>query len=321
MMACNKIVLDKRGVLRYNVLMIFKEQAEWFLAHSQNRKRKPIKPRTVSIYRSYLQRHLYPTIGGLELKDVDNACLKALVTTLDASRLSASTINDVVSLVKMVVSSAVDSQGNEMFPRTWNNEFIDLPEKEEPKAPVATREAIQQALGTTKYQDKALIALIAGTGLRMGEALALRREDWDDRKMTISVHSTVSDGDVSDTTKTEAGTRVVDLAYSLNAFLLGTVGERKGYIFGTYDGHSIIAPKTAYRHLSDSIPGYHSLRRFRITHLRNAGVPEKLIQTWVGHADKSITDRYDKVADNEEMRREWAKTTGLGFDLETMENL
>ena len=37
---------------------------------------------------------------------------------------------------------------------------------------------------------------------------------------------------------------------------------------------------------------------------------------WVGHAGKDITDRYSKLAENIELRKEWARRAGLGFELD-----
>jgi hypothetical protein len=43
--------------------------------------------------------------------------------------LSPKTITgNYVPVVKMVVASAVDKQGEQIYPRKWNHDFIDLPE-------------------------------------------------------------------------------------------------------------------------------------------------------------------------------------------------
>jgi integrase len=83
-----------------------------------------------------------------------------------------------------------------------------------------------------------------------------------------------------------------------------------GYLFGsTY--------LTAYRHLkSAGLPPPHSLRRFRVTRLQKMGTPRGLVQGWIGHAKEDVTDRYDKIMEDEAARKEWAKRVGLGFLLE-----
>lgn len=61
--------------------------------------------------------------------------------------------------------------------------------------------------------------------------------------------------------------------------------------------------------------GFHGFRRFRVTHLRKRRVPENLLRFWIGHSNKSVTDRYDQVHGDLEFRRFTAASVGLGFEL------
>jgi integrase len=63
--------------------------------------------------------------------------------------------------------------------------------------------------------------------------------------------------------------------------------------------------------------GAHAFRRFRTTHLRKRRAPEGLIQFWLGHAGKSITDGYDRVREDVEYRKEVAQSAGVGFSIPT----
>jgi hypothetical protein len=40
--------------------------------------------------------------------------------------------------------------------------------------------------------------------------------------------------------------------------------------------------------------GLHAFRRFRVNQLRSSRVPESLIQYWIGHVEKSVTDLYER---------------------------
>ena len=40
-----------------------------------------------------------------------------------------------------------------------------------------------------------------------------------------------------------------------------------------------------------------------------------ILRFWIGHADKSITDRYSKMSKRIQTRKEWAEKAGLGFNL------
>jgi hypothetical protein len=49
------------------------------------------------------------------------------------------------------------------------------------------------------------------------------------------------------------------------------------------------------------------------------GVPWGLEKAWIGHADKSVTDRYaEGLLKDEKYRTEWCERVGVGFDLGTM---
>ena len=62
------------------------------------------------------------------MSEINNAVLKTVIAKMSEGGLSPKTITDnYAPIVKMVVASAVDEQGEEIYPRKWNAEFIDLP--------------------------------------------------------------------------------------------------------------------------------------------------------------------------------------------------
>ena len=311
----------------------FQSTAQRFMASIQTRRRNPVKAGTLAAYRSHLNSHILPAIGEKPLSEVENGTLKAFVAELSSRGLSASTINGMVSLVKQIVASAVDTNGNQLHPRTWNSDFMDLPviSQRSQTAPVATAKGVQQAISRAPGQEKALYALLAGSGLRIGEALALKvgpdnGQDsyWAPETGTITVRTTraLHAGGIQLTPKTEAGNRQVDLSPALNVFLRQNLTSTltrtfQGLVFRNAHGGPIRF-NTLREHAEEAgiECRFHAFRRFRVTHLRKAGVPEGLVQFWTGHAGESITDRYDKIGADIEARREWAQKAGLGFQLE-----
>jgi integrase len=290
--------------------MNFQTRSEMFMKESQTRRREPIKARTAAIYQSYLSNHILPAIGSRDLSEIDNGVLKSLVDGLAEKGLSASSITGITSVVKAVVASAVDpNTGDEIYPRTWNNDFIQLPiiNPKEQSAPVVTSEDVEKALLASEGENKALYALLAGSGLRIAEALSLGVLDsgignfWDPAEAKVVIRET----------KTDAGAREVDLSTDLNGLLIDLLGSKTGRMFeGDYQ-------QNRRRMASDGIDvGFHAFRRFRITQLRKAGTPEGLVKFWAGHSKNGdITDRYDKTSSDLVARREWAERVGLGFRL------
>jgi len=54
--------------------------------------------------------------------------------------------------------------------------------------------------------------------------------------------------------------------------------------------------------------GNHAFRRFRNTYLRNyTECPEGLYKYWMGHAEKDMSDLYDKIKEDVALRRKWAE--------------
>src|SRR5437016_5351269 len=117
-----------KQVVKQSHGVTFREQANWWLNHIQRRKRKPLAPATLELWKGCLDNWINPNIGDLPLCEVNNSVLKTLVAKMSEGGLSPKTISDnYVPVVRMVVASAVDEQGEEIYPRKWNNEIIDLP--------------------------------------------------------------------------------------------------------------------------------------------------------------------------------------------------
>jgi hypothetical protein len=76
---------------------------------------------------------------------------------------------------KGVVASAISEDGEELFPRKWNEEYIEAPLIDEQRQPSSTSEGVRTIVAVAKGQYQMLYALLAGCGpLRAGEALGRR---------------------------------------------------------------------------------------------------------------------------------------------------
>jgi hypothetical protein len=97
----------------------FRQPAELWLKSLADRKRDPVEQTTIDNRRYALDKWLYPSLGEMYLADVTNLALKNLVDKMAAS-LSAASIRDYSNIVKAVIASALDENGEEIFPRKWN---------------------------------------------------------------------------------------------------------------------------------------------------------------------------------------------------------
>jgi len=162
-----------------------------------------------------------------------------------------------------------------------------------------------------------LFALLAGTGLRIGAALALKPDDFSPDCQMLFVRRSIWHGREQEP-KTAAAIRVVDVPGPLAAVLREYVADKSGYLFATRKGNRPLAQRNVLRALHDcgAQAGFHAFRRFRTQTLRRARVPEDLIGLWLGHALRTVTDLYAAgLQQDEAWRREWCERVGLGFGL------
>lgn len=145
------------------------------------------------------------------------------------------------------------------------------------------------------------------TGMRMGEVNALMVKDINFDKNTISISRTMSRGEkgeavLGDTTKTEAGTRVIPLPSSIKVLLIDEcknkkpndmVFTNKGKLVTTSQVNSQINRLIAkYEIVDEDIEGKvtcHSLRHTYATRCIESGMDAKVLQYLLGHTDIRVT--------------------------------
>jgi integrase len=302
----------------------FCKQAEWWLNHVQGRRRSPIKPATAAGFGSYLKKWLNPNLGDLPLSSVNNLVVKGLVTKMTDAGLSAKMVNNVVQVVKMVVASAVNENGEQIHPRTWNHEFIDLPEVRDQRQPTFTSEAMKAITARSVERERMLYILLGATGIRIGEALGIEIDKHlSDSFSTLNIRQKVWNGRVQSFLKTENGVRDIDLHPSIGEMLKKFVGDRiSGFLFCSKNGNPLLQSNILrlslhpiLKEMKQPKSGAHAFRRFRATWLRKKHAPEDLIRFWLGHANTSVTDGYSKLKEDVTFRKKIAEEVGIGFEL------
>ena len=170
-------------------------------------------------------------------------------------------------------------------------------------------------IANSKRRYAVLFALLAGSGLRIGEALGLKVADLSPDCCVLSVRRSIWHGQ-EQLPKTPNAIRVVDVAEPLARLLREEFAGKEGYLFGTATGTALQQRNALGRLHETKKVGFHAFRRFRTEVLRRARVPEDLVRLWLGHSKESITDFYaDGLKNDAAWRREWAEKAGLGFSL------
>lgn len=243
--------------------------------------------------------------------------MRQFVEILSAAGLAPKTIVNVVTVAKLVVASAVDGEGDQIHPRVWNHEFIQLPLviKEKQNRPTITETEISAMLNSMKERDAVLLALVAGTGLRIGEALAVRTDDFDPLCHVLHVRRSVWHR-CEQAPKTLNAIRPVDIPESLAQVLCRYIKGRDGHLFATRAGGLLDSRNLLdVLHRAGKRGGFHAFRRFRFAVLRKAGVPEDLMKLWLGHSQNLIDLYAAQLRFDEAYRREWCEKAGLGYSL------
>ncbi len=102
-------------VVQSNRGTTFREQATIWLEQMRNRKRKPVAPSTLANWERCLENWLNPNIGDMPLDSIKNLALKNLGTTMLEGGLGGSAIRGYTNVVKMVIASAVNEEGEQLF--------------------------------------------------------------------------------------------------------------------------------------------------------------------------------------------------------------
>lgn len=152
-------------------------------------------------------------------------------------------------------------------------------------------------LEATKTSTHSLLfRFLLSTGLRIGEALALKKTDFDSGTVTVSKNVVFVNGKrILQTPKTNAGNRTVPVPKNIYDSILALPTED---VFP----FSYNAISTAFKKLSAKI-GFrvsaHILRHTYATHLEEAKVPIKIKQYLLGHSSVAMTeDVYTNIREN-----------------------
>ena len=302
----------------------FHDQGERWLKSLSKRKRNPLEQTTIDNRQYALDKWIYPFFEGRLLAEINNRSMKELVEKM-APKLSAASIRDYVNIVKAVVASAINEDGEELFPRKWNAEYIDAPLIDAQRQPSTNADGVTAIVRRAEGQYQMLYALLAGCGpLRAGEALGLevgKHISPDFR--TLYIQQKAKRGIIQQHLKTKNGAREVDLCSTLAAMLQDFIGTRtSGLLFQSSTGAQLLQSNTLQDSLHPILEklehvkgGFNIFRRFRITLLDKSDCPDALKHFWSGHAQKHISERYVKLLGERQFRLDWADRLGLGFSL------
>jgi integrase len=321
----NEVVKQETGVT-------FREQSEIWLHHLQNRKRKPIRQSYAATIQGALDKWILPAIGNLPLANVNNLSVKPLIEKMSAAGLSPRTVNKYAEHVKQVVESLKNPNGEPIHNRKWDAELMDLPivERAEQRRPSLKAKTISELIKASTDQEQALYVLIAATGMRVSEALAIEGRHFTNEGRTITVEQQIQKDapQVVKYLKTAAAKREVDLHPDIAEYLQRYAAGKSGLLFHTANGtphlygnleDRWLTPRLTKMGVDEKGMGWHAFKRFRKTWLRGQRCLEDINNFWMAHKPQTMSEVYSHLHEEVEMRLDEAARVGYGFVLPATE--
>jgi integrase len=306
----------------------FREQSEVWLQNSQKRKRNPIGRSYAVTIQGALDKWILPVIGDLPLSSVDNLAVKPLIDKMSAAGLSARTVNKYVEFVQQVVASLKGADGEPVHKRTWDAETMDLPEvvQAEQSRPSLKADPISKLIQGSSGQEQVLYVLLAATGMRVSEALALETRHFTNNGRTIIVDQQVEKNAprIVKHLKTDAAKREIDLHPDVAEYLRKYMLGKTGLLFHTASGTPHLngnlearwlTPRLEQMGLDEKGMGWHAFKRFRKTWLRGQRCLEDINNFWMAHKPKTMSELYSHLHEELLLRLDEAERVGYGFVL------
>lgn len=271
------------------------------------------KPKTKQGYESYLRNWVIPELGALPVSAVDRARVKEFAARIENDGLSASTRDNAVKVLRLVLGFAVDAGAIRANPamrlklprgaQRTEMCFLTVPEVKE------LASAIQEPLGTPRFTRYGtaipdyglLVKFAANTGMRAGEIEALRVKDVDVERARVTVTRSLSeltDALVFGDTKTGKGR-----ALTLPPFLVGELHKHlrgrapDDLVFAAAEGGPMRHSNFYVRHFKPAVlraglqpsTRFHDLRHTHVAWLIRQGAHPKAIMARLGHSSINVT--------------------------------
>jgi integrase len=160
--------------------------ARWLAAVSPQ-----LKAKTRASYRSLINSRINPDFGDRELSDLRPISVVEWVASMRTAGLSASRIRQAYRVLSQIMAAAVD---NDLIPTTPCR-GVRLPRMPQTEPHILTQLEASRLVRATAAPHDLLIGLLAFAGLRIGEAFALRRGDFDLVKGLVVIDENLSEAD------------------------------------------------------------------------------------------------------------------------------
>ena len=317
----DKIILNAQQTINPTNDTVEQYMTKWLYTY----KLKTVKRSTFDIHEKMFLRYINPEIGKKKFKDVTDTDLQCILNKTSETK-AFSTVRKVKETINQCWRFAYDRKDIEknllLTLRMPKENYCGKKTKE---MNVYSESEIKSMYETiidyynTKhyYRISPLFIFLVNTGLRIGEALALEREDIDFVNKTVSIHKTLSRVKIREDLpkddersyeyiitdpKTYTSTRMVDLN-NMAIWALRELDRRNnelGIVKSKYVFSSEIGNFFNPRSIEDTMKrvcmragieyyGLHSLRHTFASRCFQKGIAVEIVSKILGHASPTIT--------------------------------
>lgn len=287
---------------------------DYWLDHTAARR---VSPFTLDDYRGLARRYIHPTLGKIPLRDLAPSDVQRLVTRMEAKGLSPRTIRRGQGLLRNALNKAVREGTIPTNPAS--SKMVDLPKRETRELSVLSAEEARAFIEAAREDEFApLWILLLTSGMRPGEALGLKWEDFDGAGVRVQralVRDRRGGGWELRPPKTKKSRRTIPLPpvavqalrdhrkAQAAAKLAAEDYAGHGLIFADGAGEPLVWAEVARKHFKDILTqaDLPPIRAYDLRHtcaslLLASGVNPKVVSERLGHSTIVLTmDTYSAV--------------------------
>jgi integrase len=259
-----------------------------------------IKRTTATYYENILRAQIIPAFGEKQISAITRFDVESFLAER-APMYSRNTLRGMRVSLGRVMSWAVQCEWLEKNPCSG----VKLPHAgERIERTILTPTQISDIAKKLSEPYATLVLFLAITGLRIGEAVGVKRSDFDGD--VLRVRRRIYEGK-ADTTKTKKSARDLPIPDELLSRLLSVSGRE--WIFESGNGTPVNPGnalkryvRPAVRSLNIKIGGWHDFRHTLGTRLRKHGWSAKVRADILGHSSLQVTDGVYDHADQDDFR-------------------
>lgn len=287
-----------RGRKRRDTRETFAQYAQRWVRSYRGRTARGVSPRTIAGYARDLERHVLPVLGPMRLSAIDPSDVRELVRRLEMKGLRRNTVRGVIASVRALLATA---HGDGLI-ATNPASGLRLPMEDTAKRKHLEDDELRALYEATDPQWQLAIRLLAFSGCRISEFIALRWSDLDFDLRTLRIDCQWDASSKSRIPpKSRHGVRTIrltaDLIADLRRWRLASKFSTDDHpLFPSRNGsplnqsnfdNRVFRPAAKAAGLEWATP--HSLRHTCGTRLARQGYRAEEIAAWLGHHSASFS--------------------------------